>query len=194
MTRRDPTVQAAPTPVSAGDPIGQAGESPLEGLFTEHGREVFRAAYRITGNAADAEDVTQTVFLRLMRQEEGSRLGPEPTGYLRRAATNAALDVLRRRRTARAVPLEGVEERLTDQAPGPERRLGSRRLHESLRRALTALSERAATVFALRHIEGLTNGEIAELLDTSSAVVAVTLHRARRDLKKALGDTLGEPS
>jgi RNA polymerase sigma-70 factor, ECF subfamily len=188
MTRRDPTVRGASLEASVQNP----DESPLDGLFRDHGKVVFRTAHRITGSVADAEDVTQTVFLRLLKKEAGSRLGPEPDAYLRRAATHAAIDVLRRRRTSRAAPLEGIEERLSDQAPGPDRRLGSRRLLEDLRRAVAELSERAAAVFSLRYIEGLSNGEIARILDTSTAVVAVTLHRARRDLRKAMQATLGE--
>jgi RNA polymerase sigma-70 factor (ECF subfamily) len=73
---------------------------PTEGLtavFAEHYRRVLLAAYRITGNMADAEDVAQTVFLRL-----ASAQGPvENAGsYLYRAALNGALDLLRRRKSA----------------------------------------------------------------------------------------------
>jgi RNA polymerase sigma-70 factor, ECF subfamily len=166
-------------------------ETPVEALFRQHGREVFRAAYRVTGSATDAEDATQTVFLRLLARGDETRLGPEPVAYLRRAATNAALDVLRRRRTAGAVALESGGE-LPDPAPGPERELGGRRLHQRLREALAGLSARAAEAFALRYLEGLSNGEIARLLDTSTSVIAVTLHRARRDLQKAMHDVLGD--
>ena len=74
-----------PAPVSMRD---------LEGLFREHHDRVFRAAYRVTGSVVDAEDVLQTVFLRLSRRSD-LNLEPSPVSYLRRAAINAALDLLR---------------------------------------------------------------------------------------------------
>jgi len=70
----------------------------LESAFLEHQRRVFRAAFRITGNAQDAEDVLQTVLLRLARQGEGVLAVANPSSYLYRAAINAALDLLRARR------------------------------------------------------------------------------------------------
>jgi RNA polymerase sigma-70 factor (ECF subfamily) len=77
----------------------------LESVFLEHQRRVFRAAYRITGNAQDAEDVLQTVFLRLHRQGDAASL-ENPSSYLYRAAINAALDLLRARRERSSVALE----------------------------------------------------------------------------------------
>src|SRR3982751_6751924 len=60
-------------------------------LFREHYRAIFRTAYRITGSQSDAEDVLQTIFLRLTSREAQSSLLPNPQGYLCRAATNASL-------------------------------------------------------------------------------------------------------
>src|SRR5438105_12140731 len=66
----------------------------LERAFRAHHRLVFRTAYRITGNAGDAEDVLQTVFLRLLRRSRSASPLESPESYLRRAAINAALDVI----------------------------------------------------------------------------------------------------
>src|SRR4028119_509735 len=88
----------------------------LEAIFREHHGNVFRTAYRITGNAADAEDVLQTVFMRLLRREEQPDLSNSAGSYLHRAAVNAALDTLRRRKRARAVDLDAVSEQLVDEA------------------------------------------------------------------------------
>src|SRR6059058_4613144 len=70
----------------------------LDQIFADHKDLVFRTAYRITGNAADAEDVLQTVFLRLLRRDPAApaEIG-NPESYLRRSAVNAALDVVRAR-------------------------------------------------------------------------------------------------
>ncbi len=67
---------------------------PLDQMYEAHHGMVFRTAYRITGNAADAEDVLQTVFLRVVRRNPDM---DNPESYLRRSAVNAALDVVRAR-------------------------------------------------------------------------------------------------
>ena len=167
----------------------------LEDLFAEHGGRIFRVAYRVTGNATDAEDVLQTIFLRLLKRKSEVQLGPGVASYLHRAAVNAGLDLLRARGRARSVPLEvpGEEPEFeeTDPSTQPESRVRSQELRTSLRSALTKLNQRAAEIFALRYFEGYGNTEIAEMLGTSRSSIAVTLHRSRARLKEELGETLG---
>ena len=155
----------------------------FEGLFQAHHRLVFGAAFRITGNAADAEDVLQTVFLRLAGRDRAAPRLENCESYLRRAAINAALDVLRARRAEDSVPLE-------DSQPDPGQPERSD-LRDFLRRSLAKLSPKAAEVFALRFFEGHGNREIARLLGMSQVRVAVTVHRARRRLQKEIGSYLG---
>jgi RNA polymerase sigma factor (sigma-70 family) len=69
-----------------------------------------------------------------------------------------------------------------------------REMQDCLRRAFTTLTPRAAEIFALRHIEGLSNAQIADMLGISQMLVAVTLHRARRQLQKEIGSYLGGKS
>src|SRR5215217_9020184 len=91
-------------------PLRQPPEA-LEVMFRQHHEAVFRTAYRITGDAMDAEDVLQTVFVRLLRRDDGREpLAPEDGAgrYLHRAAVNAALDLLRRRKRRPAVALDEV--------------------------------------------------------------------------------------
>ena len=73
--------------------------SSLETLFQQHHDRVFRTAYRVTGSAADAEDVLQTVFLRLARGSEAVTVPDNPESYFARAAVNASLDLLTRAET-----------------------------------------------------------------------------------------------
>lgn len=157
----------------------------LSRLFAEHYRRVLMAAYRIAGNMADAEDVAQTVFLRL-----GTGEAPEVTSagsYLYRAAINGSLDVVRRRKTSATEPLEEADGVLSNEADAsPDRELSNRELGRLLRQAIGELPPRSAEIFALRHLEELGNREIAKLMGTSAAVVAVTLHQARSRLKKRL--------
>jgi len=181
-------VQAAPNPHQS-----PAADAQLEELFRVHGRDVFKTAFRVTGSESDAEDVVQTVFLRLLANRHAGRVRRDEAGaYLRRAATNAALDALRRRKTRAAVPLDDAPpDTLADAAPSAERQAGGAGLRRALRDGLARLNPRAAEAFVMRHLEGLTNGEVAEVLGTSAPVVAVTLHRARRSLQKHLTIALG---
>jgi RNA polymerase sigma-70 factor (ECF subfamily) len=196
--RRDEDVQAAVCDTAA-TALG-AGPPPaaLEAVFEKHHGAVLRAAYRITGNAMDAEDVLQTVFMRLLRRtpgEPGLDLSQAVGSYLHRAAVNAALDLLRSRRRSRAVGLDDVEQELVDDGrPGPERRSSSRELGRRLRAALSRLSPRQAEIFALRYLEGLGNLEIARLLGSSQTAIAVILYRARQRLQRELRPLQGEKS
>ncbi len=165
----------------------------LNVIFEQHQRRILGAAYRITGNVSDAEDVLQTVFLRLARRDGGP--GPSETlgPYLHRAAVNAALDMIRSRRRARAVPLDdGENDRHQDPSPGPEQRRTSQEVLELVRSALKNISQRAAEMFTLRYLEGYTNKDIARMMSTSQTAVGVTLHRARGQLRESLGSLLGE--
>jgi RNA polymerase sigma-70 factor (ECF subfamily) len=164
---------------------GSGTASSVEQLFWQHHERVLRAAYRVTGSLADAEDVAQNLFLRLAS-------GPDkhidnPGSYLHRAAINGALDLLRSRRDKCEVELDNAAKTSSDRVyDRPEQRLSDGDLRRELRQALTVLSPRTAEMFVLRYLEDYDNREIARLLGTSQAVVAVMLHHARKKLKKAL--------
>ena len=163
----------------------------LQKIFEEHHRLVFNAAYRITGSAMDAEDVRQTVFLRLMRLDGGARLGDHPARYLHLSAVNGALDLMRSRRSARSSSLDEPDaEAPADPSPGQEAQERGRELRTVLRRALSQLTPMASQAFALRYFEGYGNTEIARILGTSRGVIAVVLHRARARVKKEIGPHL----
>lgn len=171
---------------SATMPLAASSES-ISRLFGEHHRRILTAAYRITGSMADAEDVAQGVFVRL-----ASSNGPPVTNagsYLYRAAINGALDLLRRRKVSAIEPLERADGVVASgMGSSPEAEASSRELGEWLRQAIGELSPRAAEMFTLRYVEELGNREIARLMGTSQAVVAVTLHHARSRLKKRLSE------
>lgn len=159
----------------------------LERVFVEHKDRVFRAAYRVTGSASDSEDVVQSVFLKLARREL-SEMGDDIQnigGYLHRAAVNAALDIVRSRRDAQNMPLEDAEiSRPLELASRGEGEYSPLELRRWLRKAVGKLGTRSAEMFVLRYVEGRDNSEIAKMLKTSRATVAVTLHRTRSLLKK----------
>lgn len=161
----------------------------LERMFREHHDRVFRTAYRVTGSPADAEDVLQTVFLRLARGLETTASAENPQAYFARAAINASLDLLRRRKRAKSVSLEAVDSdaKALSTEKTPESSHEDRELRELLRQAVSKLGQTAAQMFTLRYFEGYGNAEIAEMMQTSPLVVGVTLHRARARLRKEIG-------
>jgi RNA polymerase sigma factor (sigma-70 family) len=144
-------------------------------LYECHYAAVYRTALRVTGNTADAEDVLQTVFLRVLDQEDRPDLGQMPEAYFRRAAANAAIDLLRRR-------ISHPETRLED-TPHPAITESPALLKEQLRRAIASLEQNDALLFLLRYVEGLSNGELAEMFGQEKNNIAVRLHRIRQTLQ-----------
>jgi RNA polymerase sigma-70 factor (ECF subfamily) len=160
-------------------------EADLERIFREHHALVYRAAYRVTGNANDAEDVLQTVFLRLVKRAPGAEPVDHMASFLHRAAVNAALDLVRSRQNIRSVPLDDLEPVLSEPAHrSPDRVQHSGEIREWLRGALARLNPRIAEMFMLRFFDGKDNPEIARLLKTTPGTVAVTLSRTRDRLEK----------
>jgi RNA polymerase sigma-70 factor (ECF subfamily) len=171
--------------------LSAADSNSLEGLFQKHHDRVFRTAHRVTGTAADAEDVLQTVFLRVARGQESAAAAENPEAYFARAAINASLDLLRSRKRSKAVAIDDIENRASVAAfvskHDPARYQEDRELRELLTAALAKLGETAGQMFALRYFEGFGNAEIANIMKTSPLVVGVTLHRARARLRKEIG-------
>jgi len=157
----------------------------LDQIFRENHASVFRAAYRITGNAHDAEDALQTVFLRMIKRDPAAEPVDNMSSFLHKAAVNAALDLVRARQHVRQVPLDEWEPVLAESAHRrPDRLQTSNEIREWLRGALARLNPRIAQMFVLRFFEGKDNPEIARLLDTTPGTVAVTLSRTRDRLEK----------
>jgi len=167
-------------------------EADLERIFREHHALVFRAAYRVTGNPDDAEDVLQTVFLRMVKRASGAEPVENMASFLHRAAVNAALDLVRSRQNIRSVPLDELEPVLSEPAHrNPDRIQHSGEIREWLRGALARLNPRIAEMFMLRFFDGKDNPEIARLLKTTPGTVAVTLSRTRDRLEKEFRAYMG---
>ena len=197
----DPAVKARPTIAEAVPAaiLAQASNSAdsaqtVESLFHQHNQRVFRTAYRVTGSAADAEDVLQTVFLRVSRGREAAATAENTEAYFSRAAVNASLDLLRRRKRSKADAFDDLEGEASVAsfvaAKNPETDHEDRELRKLIREAVAKLGDTAGQMFALRYFEGYGNGEIAQMMNTSALVVGVTLHRARARLRKEIGHYL----
>jgi RNA polymerase sigma-70 factor (ECF subfamily) len=142
---------------------------------------VFQTAFRVLGNAADAEDVAQEVFLEVVSRVSVGKV-QNWGAYLRRLAVFRALD--RRRQRGGEVPLEA--DRLLAATLSPHDEAVRRELAESLRSLIAGLPEREAAVFALKYFERLSNPEIAEVLGISTGAVAAAIHKVRAKLEAAV--------
>jgi len=142
---------------------------------------VFRAAFRILGHAADAEDVAQEVFLEAVSY---SPLKPIRNwgAYLRKLVVFRALD--RRRQRCEALSLDSTEFALTVASAHDE--AVRRELAEQLRSLIASLPQREGAVFALRYFERLGNSEIAEILGVSIGAVAAAMHKVRAKCEAVL--------
>ena len=159
----------------------------LEQLFQQHHDQIFRTAYRVTGNANDAEDALQTVFLRLARRKNELEQMPNPQAYLLRAAINASLDIVRGRSLNQMVSIDDVTPDHFSTSRNPETQSADRELRELIQTEISKLSQNSAEMFVLKYFEGYENKEIAQMLGTSHLVVGVLLHRARAQVKKRIG-------
>lgn len=159
--------------------LARGDRDALAEVYAAYGPLVFRTARRLTGNRADAEDVTQDVFVKLASTVDGfvGRAEQFP-GWIRRVAVRAALMRMRGGRRRREVDVSGVATLVTrgDDLLG--------RL--TLETALERLSDEHRTVFLLKEVEGYDHAEIGELLGISVANSEVRLHRARRQLRDLL--------
>ena len=156
-------------------------EPDFEAIFREHYRTVYRTAYGVTGSTQDAEDVAQTVFLRLLHGRT-SRDWKNPAAYLYRAAVNESLTLIRaRKRQARNADAERAA--VASESASPD---GRRDIHRRLYEAVAELGRKAAEILILRYVHDYSDAQIAKLLGTSRGTIAVSLYRSRARLRKLM--------
>ncbi|GAB5445258.1 RNA polymerase sigma factor [Gymnodinialimonas sp.] len=144
----------------------------------------FRHAARVLGHASDAEDVAQDAMMRLWRasktwQTDGAA---KPSTWLHKVVANLCVDRLRK--SGRSVELG--DDDFADDAPGAEARMQDKGRMAALDAALATLPERQRQAVVLRHIEGLSNPEIADALNIGVEAVESLTARGKRALKAAL--------
>lgn len=149
-------------------------------LAAAYGRTVFLSAYRVLGDAAQAEDVQQDLFVLLL-ERPAPEVGNWPA-FLSTSATRLAIDRLRRHgRWLRLLPAVALQA-LGAATPMPDQHADRAEQAAWLRKRLSRLPRLQAQCFALRHLDGLDNAAIARTLDIAPGHVAVCLHRAGRAL------------
>jgi RNA polymerase sigma-70 factor (ECF subfamily) len=182
---------------------GDAGA--LEALMSRHAARVYRVAYGISRNAADAEEIVQDVFLQMVLKgaafEGRAALGT----WLYRITTNIALNKRRGRRREVETPLDDVlpaftadghrvGERaylVTDWSGTPDRELLSGESRRILEEAIDCLPEHYRAVLILKDVEELSSEEVAEAVGDTVAAVKTRLHRARMAVRELVTRRLG---
>jgi RNA polymerase sigma-70 factor, ECF subfamily len=176
----------------------------LERVMEQFAPRVYRLAYGITRNEADAEEVVQDVFLSLFRKIDGFEGRAALGTWIYRISVNAALIKRRGKRAELEVFLEdhlptfredGHREGdramlLADWSETPEEELLSNETRRAVRRMIASLPDRYRVVLLLRDLEGLSNEETAEILGDSVASVKSRLHRARMALREQVTRSL----
>ncbi|MGC2400931.1 MAG: sigma-70 family RNA polymerase sigma factor [Acidobacteriaceae bacterium] len=160
------------------------------GLVSRYSQVVFRAAYRITGNEADADEAVQEAFLRAYQRLDSFEGRSSMATWIYRIAANCALDIVARRKPeARIGEDNDPEERqvqLADRHAGPDRLLLSREIEAAQSAAMQELTPVERTAFALRHMEDRSTEEIAAALNIAPNAAKQAVFRAVRKLRRQL--------
>ncbi len=159
---------------------------PFEELFKLHHGKVYAVCLRMTGNTAEAEDLTQEVFVQVFRKLDSFRGESAFTTWLHRLTVNQVLMYFRKRRSRR--------EQLTEDGEVPERTIQGRKVltgsaildRLALDEAIVKLAPGYRAIFVLHDIEGLQHLEIANILGCSVGTTKSQLHKARMKLRRLL--------
>jgi RNA polymerase sigma-70 factor (ECF subfamily) len=156
----------------------------FEELFLEHCQMVHRTAYAITAHRQDAEDVLQSIFVKLLQRGLTPEVRQHPARYLHRAAVNLSLNVLRTRKRRRLVGVDTLELPASSEQPEDVREREER--HQRLMEAMAGLKPRALEILLLHYTHDYSDAQIAALLGTTRGTIAVTLFRIRARLRTLL--------
>jgi len=155
-------------------------ELKFEDIVREHYQMAYHTAYGVIGNTEDAEDVAQTIFLRLLHHGTSGEAKRNPRAYLYRAAVNESLNLIRSRK--RQI-LTDAADKFAATPPASE---SAEEIHQRLYRAVAQISPSAAHILVLRYVHKYSDAEIAKLLGTSRGTIAVSLYRTHARLKKLM--------
>jgi RNA polymerase sigma-70 factor (ECF subfamily) len=170
-----------------GNESNLCGGMPFAEVVERHWNAMYRLVYRLTGNGPDADDLTQETFVRALARREAFQPGTNLRAWLMRIASNVFFDLERRRKTARAVPLDENLARGDGPEAGPAEQA---ELSEVLAAAIAQLPETQRVVFLLRSQEELSFREIAAALDLTEETARWHMLQARRQLLARLDGQL----
>lgn len=157
----------------------------FERLYTTHYRRVYSLCLRLVGNATEAEDLTQEVFIHLWRKISSFRGESAFTTWLHRLTVNLVLMHLRKRRmTFDPIDSEQLRDYLEKQTPSTDMSLSVERI--ALERAIRQLPDGYRTILVLHDIEGYGHQEIARMLGITIGTTKSQLHKARLKVRRLL--------
>jgi RNA polymerase sigma-70 factor (ECF subfamily) len=190
---------AAVVPVARPDAVHAASYTPeelarYEAIVQRYARHVYNIAYRMTGNEADARDLSQEAFLRVYRALRRVEPGAPLESWLYRIVSNLYIDLLRKRPRTRMESLDAVLKtprgelvrEIPDVAADPDLILEREQIDTAIQRALGVLNPELRMVVVLCDIEGFSYEEIATMLRIPLGTVKSRLHRARQVLQELL--------
>jgi RNA polymerase sigma factor (sigma-70 family) len=186
LSRRNKERPMAKSPEPTTSEGGAADVPSWEQIVEDHSARVYRLAYRLTGNAHDAEDLTQEVFVRVFRSLHTYTPGTFE-GWLHRITTNLFLDSARRKSRIRfdALP-DDADNRLPSPLLTPDAAYLNQTFDADIEAALASLSPEFRAAVVLCDVEGLSYEEIADVLDLKMGTVRSRIHRGRTMLRAAL--------
>ncbi|WP_086698031.1 RNA polymerase sigma factor SigE [Streptomyces tricolor] len=185
--RRLPSGRSDAVPGAHNGPAGEVWTMPSwDEIVRRHAHQVYRLAYRLSGNQHDAEDLTQEVFIRVFRSLDRYRPGTFQ-GWLHRITVNLFLDMARRRPRIRFEHLtDAAAERVPAREQDPARAHHDAQLDTEVQAALDALPAECRAAIVLCDIEGLPYEEIATTLGVKLGTVRSRIHRGRARLRTEL--------
>jgi len=165
----------------------QASDDAFRLLVERHSRSLYRTAYRITSNGADADDVVQETLLRAYRALGTWDGRASFTTWAHRIAVNCSLDLLdsRRRRDAKIEATDDLSDAISPDA-SPERVVLGAQMQRAIAAALTTMSSNERTAFVLRHFERMPLEEIGSILGIKTNATKNTIFRAVTKLRERL--------
>ncbi len=156
-------------------------------FISDNLRRIFLLVYRMVGNVADAQDLTQEVFIKALQRQEQLRDTEKAAHWLSRIATNTAIDFLRRHGRVTFCELEGLPEPIrTPAAHSPEQLVLRAERKALLEDGLQALTARERAALLLRDVEDLPAEEVARHLNCSKATVRSHIANARIKFRRFL--------
>ena len=170
---------------SAIDSAAQESLRDLQNRFiSDNLRRIFLLIYRIVGNVADAQDLTQEAFIKALQRQEQLKDAEKAAHWLSRIASNTAIDFLRRNGKVNFCEIDTLVEPLSEPSESPEQAVLRSEHRAYLEQGLTVLTERERTALLLRDVEGLGADEVAEQMNCSKATVRSHIANARIKFKR----------
>ena len=166
--------------------VAQGDERAFQLLSRRHLPAMLGLARRILGNAAEAEDVAQEAFMRVWTHAPRWQPLAQFRTWLTRIVTNLCLD---RKRRAPWVELEAAGE-IADRGPDAGQKAEEDERERMLAAAIEKLPVRQRSAIVLTYGEGMSNAQVAEILDTSVSAVETLLVRGKQNLRRALGGVI----